>query len=63
MMSAEVLDCGYSYHRQGFYTHYKQGLPSYLFRLQTEGFGEAVINGQTLPLTQGDLVVLLRLFG
>lgn len=57
-MSAEVLYCGYSYHSHGFYTHYKHGLPSYLFRLQTEGFSEAVINGQALSLAQGDLLLL-----
>ncbi|WP_127488044.1 AraC family transcriptional regulator [Paenibacillus ehimensis] len=57
-MEAEVFTCGYSYHAQRFHTHYKTGLPLYLFRLQTEGASEAVIDGRMHRLGQGDLLLL-----
>ncbi|MCG7214677.1 AraC family transcriptional regulator [Paenibacillus mucilaginosus] len=57
-MTANVLLCGYSYHRERFYTHYKHGVPSYLFRLQTEGSSTVVAGGRTYELEQGDLLLL-----
>ncbi|TVY09678.1 AraC family transcriptional regulator [Paenibacillus cremeus] len=57
-MTANLLTCGYSYHKERFYNQFKSGLLTYLFRLQTEGSSVAVINGQTLQLGVGDLLLL-----
>ncbi|UVI28552.1 helix-turn-helix transcriptional regulator [Paenibacillus spongiae] len=55
-----VLSCGYSYHTQRFDDQHNNGLHSYLFRLQTEGHSEAVIQGRRVALRPGDLLLLER---
>ncbi|MCQ6559798.1 helix-turn-helix transcriptional regulator [Paenibacillus mendelii] len=57
-MKSAVLSCGYSYHTQRFDDQHNNGLTSYLFRLQTEGRSEAVIQGRRLSLQPGDLLLL-----
>lgn len=50
--------CGYSYHSQSFYMHYKSGVPGYLFRLQTEGTSSVIVNGKQYKMEKGDLLLL-----
>ncbi|OCA88061.1 AraC family transcriptional regulator [Bacillus sp. FJAT-27225] len=57
-MKTTILFCGYSYHTQPFYSAYKSGYPSYLFRLQTEGTCKATVNGKEAILTKGDLLLV-----
>lgn len=56
-MKAELLDCGYSYHMETFYIQRKSALPSFLFRLQTEGRCEACVGGKLTPIEAGDLLL------
>lgn len=56
-MKAELLDCGYSYHMETFYIQRKSALPSFLFRLQTEGRCEACVDGKLTPIKAGDLLL------
>ncbi|HEY0828847.1 MAG TPA: AraC family transcriptional regulator [Bacilli bacterium] len=53
----EVLSCNYSYHSEPFYLNYRDGLPSYLFRLQTEGYCHALIEGRMTRIEAGDLLL------
>lgn len=57
-MEARLLICDYSYHAEPFYSSHKNGLATYLFRLQTEGSSEALCNGQEYRLEAGDLLLL-----
>lgn len=57
-MSSIILTCGYSYHAQPFQNSHKEGVESYLFRLQTEGSSQALIRGVTHTLEQGDLLLI-----
>jgi len=52
-----VRMCGYSYHAQPFYTEERDGLPMYLFRLQTEGYAHALVDGRMHPIGPGDLLL------
>ena len=45
-MEAELLTCGYSFHMEPFNVSTKSGLQSYLFRLQTEGTCEVLVDGR-----------------
>lgn len=56
-MEIELLSCGYSFHMEPFYMSHKVGLPSYLFRLQTEGQCEATVSGNMQPIAAGDLLL------
>lgn len=56
-MIAEVLTCGYSYHAEPFYINQHEGLPNYLFRLQTEGACEALVDGKLESIKAGDLLL------
>ncbi|MCZ8515581.1 AraC family transcriptional regulator [Paenibacillus filicis] len=58
MREAELLSCGYSYHTQRFYNSHRNGLTTYLFRLQTEGTCEALCRGTHYRLQSGDLLLL-----
>ncbi|UUZ83336.1 AraC family ligand binding domain-containing protein [Paenibacillus sp. P26] len=58
MLEAGVQICGYSYHYEHFYTGYRNGLTSYLFRLQTEGSAEVHFRGEIRRLEAGDLLLL-----
>jgi AraC family transcriptional regulator of arabinose operon len=56
-MEIELLTCGYSFHMERFYIMNKGGLPSFLFRLQTEGNCEAMVEGSMRAITSGDLLM------
>jgi AraC family transcriptional regulator of arabinose operon len=56
-MDIELLTCGYSFHMERFYMSHKGGLPSFLFRLQTEGSCEAMVEGAMKPIAAGDLLL------
>jgi AraC family transcriptional regulator, arabinose operon regulatory protein len=56
-MDASLLSCGYSYHMEPFITGDKGGLPSFLFRLQTEGSSKALVNGRMELIQAGDLLL------
>ncbi|MEI7025024.1 helix-turn-helix transcriptional regulator [Paenibacillus sp. y28] len=57
MPRSEVLMCGYSFHNDKYYTGYKNGITSYLFRLQTEGRAQATVYNEWTPLEAGDLLL------
>ncbi|GGG14269.1 AraC family transcriptional regulator [Paenibacillus abyssi] len=63
-MESEVLACGYSYHTKPFTTTttntttFINGLPTFLFRLQTEGSCHVLINGKMRKISTGDLLLL-----
>src|SRR5690348_13846872 len=57
-MTTNIGYCGYSYHTQPFYSHYRTGFPAYLFRLQTEGFCEIIVKGKKLTIGKGDLLLI-----
>jgi AraC family transcriptional regulator of arabinose operon len=54
---SHILTCGYSYHSQKFNNSYKEGVPSYLLRLQTEGCCYAQIDGKMTLIETGDLLL------
>ncbi|MFD2611261.1 AraC family transcriptional regulator [Paenibacillus gansuensis] len=56
-MLAEVLTCGYSYHPIPFSINLREGLKSYLFRLQSEGSAQALVDGAMVTLKPGDLLL------
>lgn len=56
-MEAALLTCGYSFHMDPFYVSTKSGLQSYLFRLQTEGICEALVNGRMIRIEAGHLLL------
>ncbi|MDF2926438.1 MAG: AraC family transcriptional regulator [Paenibacillaceae bacterium] len=59
MMEPErILTCGYSRHEQPFKPESrKPPLAYYLFRLQTDGFCQAILDGSPLDLTSGSLLL------
>ncbi|NHN28586.1 AraC family transcriptional regulator [Paenibacillus agricola] len=56
-MHSHILTCGYSYHSQKFSNSYKEGITTYLFRLQTEGSCYAQVNGRMTLIATGDLLL------
>ena len=56
-MLANIMLCSYSYHSQPFQMGNSEGLRTYLFRLQTEGYCEALVNGRMEPIMPGDLLL------
>ena len=56
-MHTEIMDCGYSYHSQPFQTGFPEGLKTYLFRFQTEGCCEALVDGRMQRIEAGDLLL------
>ncbi|MNI16873.1 Arabinose operon regulatory protein [compost metagenome] len=56
-MECEVLLCGYSFHSKKFRLDQQSGVDSYFFRLQTEGEGQAYVQGQWKQLIVGDLLL------
>ncbi|MEW9699188.1 helix-turn-helix domain-containing protein [Paenibacillus sp. SI8] len=56
-MHSEILTCGYSFHMERFDVSAKSGLNSYLFRLQTEGTCEALVQGRLRKIEAGDLLL------
>lgn len=58
MNNDKILMCGYSYHKQAFHTFAgKGGLSHYLFRLQTEGFSQALVQGKLTDMEPGHLLM------
>ncbi|NEW06260.1 AraC family transcriptional regulator [Paenibacillus sp. SYP-B3998] len=56
-METEILTCGYSFHMDNFNFSAKNGLNTYLFRLQTEGSCEALVEGHIRLIEAGDLLL------
>ncbi|MDF2961258.1 MAG: transcriptional regulator (AraC/XylS family) protein [Paenibacillus sp.] len=56
-MISNILTCGYSYHSQKFHNSHNDGVPSYLFRLQTEGCSYALVDGKMTLIETGDLLL------
>lgn len=56
-MFAEIMSCDYSYHSQPFQMTNPEGLNAYLFRLQTEGSCEALVDGRMQRIEAGDLLL------
>lgn len=48
----------YSYHSNPYSQSYRNGVDSYIFRLQTEGASTLIINGKVLRAEPGDLMLL-----
>ncbi|MCR8634913.1 helix-turn-helix domain-containing protein [Paenibacillus radicis (ex Xue et al. 2023)] len=56
-MISQILTCGYSYHSQKFHNSHSDGVPCYLFRLQTEGCSYALVGGSMTLIETGDLLL------
>jgi AraC family transcriptional regulator, arabinose operon regulatory protein len=56
MNDDKLLACGYSLHKQPF-SHSMGSLNYYLFRLQTEGYCRALVNGALTSIKPGDLLL------
>ncbi|GFZ95417.1 hypothetical protein GCM10008018_47260 [Paenibacillus marchantiophytorum] len=56
-METELLTCGYSFHMEPFNVSTKSGLKYYLFRLQSEGTSEALINGHYQRIEAGHMLL------
>ncbi|MBW7476796.1 AraC family transcriptional regulator [Paenibacillus oenotherae] len=56
-MTTEIMNCSFSYHSTPFQIGYEEALPTYLFRLQTEGTCQALVNGQMTRIETGDLLL------
>ncbi|MFN7252611.1 MAG: AraC family transcriptional regulator [Anaerobacillus sp.] len=55
-MSSHIRFCSYSHHTKGYSSQEdKSGLPGYLFRLQTEGDCEIIVNKRKFNIKKGDL--------
>jgi len=55
---ANILYCSYSYHTERFHSPSISGFPYYLLRLQTEGRSRAIVNGKSLDIEPGHLLLL-----
>jgi len=56
-LESELLACGYSFHTKAFTTSFISGLPTFLFRLQTEGSCHALVNEKKRKIEAGDLLL------
>ncbi|MFD1675230.1 helix-turn-helix domain-containing protein [Alicyclobacillus fodiniaquatilis] len=56
-MEAELLACGYSFHSKPFAMGFIEKLPSFLFRLQTDGHCKALVKGKMRTVEPGDLLL------
>ncbi|WP_311998318.1 MULTISPECIES: AraC family transcriptional regulator [unclassified Virgibacillus] len=54
----EIRYCGYAYHTNGYFSTHENGHESYLFRLQTEGVSQAVVENKKIHLEKGDLILV-----
>ncbi|RKP48882.1 AraC family transcriptional regulator [Cohnella endophytica] len=52
-----VYLCGYSRHIEPFRQDYRNGLDTYIIRLQVEGFSKALIGGEVVEIMPGDLLL------
>lgn len=50
--------CDFSYHTKQLYLFQKTVLTDYLFRLQTEGSCEVIVNKQKISIEKGDLLLI-----
>jgi AraC family transcriptional regulator of arabinose operon len=57
MSGAAIQLCEYSLHPQPFRQHYRNGLDTYVIRLQAEGEAEALIEGSYVAVLPGDLML------
>jgi AraC family transcriptional regulator of arabinose operon len=58
LMMLTIGLCDYSYHTKQFYSFHETGLNDYLFRLQTEGSCEVIVNGKHIVIEKGDLLLI-----
>ncbi|MFD2673382.1 helix-turn-helix domain-containing protein [Marinicrinis sediminis] len=49
--------CDYSFHTEPFRQFYRDGLDTYIFRLQTEGASHVLVNGQMETILPGELLL------
>lgn len=56
-LNVEVLGAGYAYHTKFVSINQKEGIPYYLFRLQTEGHSKALVNHHLIDIYPGDLLL------
>lgn len=56
-LQANVLAAGYALHEKPFHMAEREGLPSFLFRLQTQGRASALVHGELTPVAAGDLLL------
>lgn len=54
----KISYCGYAYHTNGYFATHKNGLDSYLFRLQTEGVSKAIVKKDEMAVEKGDLLLV-----
>jgi AraC family transcriptional regulator, arabinose operon regulatory protein len=57
-MTVHIGYCGYSYYTKQFFSQKNFKLQDYIFRLQTEGFCEVLVNGKRRTVQKGDLLML-----
>ncbi|WP_010268055.1 AraC family transcriptional regulator [Paenibacillus senegalensis] len=58
MKDTVLLHCGFSCHSEPYHSSYRNGVDSYLFRLQTEGSSTAYYYDEKQHLQAGDLLLL-----
>lgn len=56
-MYAKINACGYAYHLKPVRIQYREGLQTYLFRLQLEGNCQALVDGSMQTVEAGDLLL------
>lgn len=56
-MKIEVLGAGYSFHTKSYHYVQREGLKSYLIRLQTEGQALALVGNRLEVVSPGDLLI------
>ncbi|MCZ0703882.1 AraC family transcriptional regulator of arabinose operon [Natronobacillus azotifigens] len=54
----KIGHCGFSFHTNGYFETKKNGFDTYLFRVQTEGTSEAMVNNQAFTMEKGDLLLV-----
>ncbi|MBD8069693.1 AraC family transcriptional regulator [Bacillus sp. PS06] len=57
-MTTHIGFCGYSYHTARYYSSDKTRMKGYLFRLQTEGHCEIIVNGRKLEVKKGHILLV-----
>ncbi|WP_226667938.1 AraC family transcriptional regulator [Metabacillus litoralis] len=53
-----IVLCSFSYHTKNFHSVDKSGFDDYLFRLQTEGTCQIIVNNKKHSIEKGDLLLL-----
>ncbi|WP_209124676.1 AraC family transcriptional regulator [Alkalihalobacillus sp. BA299] len=57
-MTTHIGFCGYSFHTKGYQSTDKSKFTGYLFRLQTEGVCEVIVNKRKYKIKKGDLLLV-----